>query len=82
MPLTPWAKQRYTVGLRQLHEGSFEERLNTIGYWTKYEHIVHTEPEATRLILEFKITGDSSVGEMWIDNVSLEPLENTGRESP
>ena len=58
---------------RQLHEASFEERLNTIGYWTKYEHIVHTEAEATRLILEFKITGDSSVGEMWIDNVSLAP---------
>jgi hypothetical protein len=67
---------------RQLHEAGFEERLKTIGHWTKYERIVQTEPEATRLILEFKIVGDINVGEMWIDDVSVEPLGITGPGGP
>ena len=46
---------------RQLHEAGFEERLKTIGHWTKYERIVQTEPEATRIILEFKIVGEIDV---------------------
>jgi hypothetical protein len=67
---------------RQLHEAGFEERLKTIGRWTKYERIVHTEPEATRLILEVKIAGEIEVGEMWIDDVSIEPLGITGPSGP
>ncbi len=67
---------------RQLHEASFEERLEAIGHWTKYERIVQTEPEATRLILEFKIVGEVDVGEMWIDDVSLEPLGMNGPGGP
>ena len=67
---------------RQLHEAGFEERLKTIGHWTKYERIVQTEPEATRLILEFKIVGEIDVGEMWIDDVSMEPLGITGPGGP
>ncbi len=59
---------------RQLHEAGFEERLKTIGHWTKYERIVQTEPEATRIILEFKIVGEIDSGEMWIDDVNLEPV--------
>jgi hypothetical protein len=59
---------------RILHNGGFEECLNTIGRWTKVEHVVQTEPEATTLTLEFKIVGEINVGEMWIDNVSLEPV--------
>jgi hypothetical protein len=57
---------------RQLHEAGIEEGLKTIGRWTKYERIIQTEPEATRLILELKIVGEINVGEMWIDDVSLE----------
>ena len=67
---------------RQLHEAAFEERLKTIGRWTKYERIVQIEPEATRLILEFKIVGEIDVGEMWIDDVSLEPLGITSVGGP
>ena len=67
---------------RPLHEAAFEERLKTIGRWTKYELIVQTEPEATRLILEFKIVGEIDIGEMWIDDVNLEPLSNTGPGGP
>jgi hypothetical protein len=62
---------------RQLHEAGFEEQLETIGHWTKYERIIQTEPEATRLILEFKILGEIDIGEMWIDDVTLEPVGNT-----
>ncbi len=67
---------------RQLHEAGFEERLKAIGHWTKYERIIQTEPEATRLILEFKIVGEIDVGEMWIDDVSLEPLGVNGLGGP
>ena len=56
--------------------------LKTIGRWTKYERIVQTEPEATRLILEFKIVGEIDVGEMWIDDVSVEPVGNTVPAGP
>ena len=82
MPCTCWAKQRHANRLAPLHEAGFEERLKAIGHWTKYERIVQTEPEATRLILEFKIVGEVDVGEMWIDDVSLEPLGINGLSGP
>ena len=59
---------------RQLHEAGFEVQLETIGRWTKYERIIQTQPEATRLILEFRILGEIDIGEMWIDDVTLEPV--------
>jgi len=67
---------------RQLHGAAFEEPLKTVGRWTKFERIVQIEPEATKLILEFKITGDPNVGEMWIDDVSLEPLNGSSGGGP
>lgn len=62
---------------RMLHGGGFEQCLKTIGRWTKVERIVQTESEATTLTLEFKIVGETEVGEMWIDDVSLEPVCGT-----
>ncbi len=59
---------------RMLHNGRFEECLKTVGRWTKVERIVQTESEATTLTLEFRIVGETDIGEMWIDDVSLEPL--------
>jgi hypothetical protein len=59
---------------RKLVDGSFEQTLRTMGRWTKFERVVQTEAEATTLTLEFKIVGESDVGEMWIDDVSLEPV--------
>jgi hypothetical protein len=67
---------------RQLHEATIEEQLTTIGRWTKYERVIQTEPEATRLILEFKITGEAEIGEMWIDDVSLEALSSNSPAGP
>ena len=67
---------------RPLHEARIEEGLKTIGRWTRFDRIIQTEPEATRLILEFKIVGDIDVGEMWIDDVSLESVGDAAPGGP
>jgi len=59
---------------RKLNDGGFEQTLKTIGHWTKVEQVIQTDPEATTLTLEFKIIGETEIGEMWIDEVSLEPV--------
>jgi hypothetical protein len=67
------------VSWRMLNSGGFEQCLKTVGRWTKVERMIQTESEATTLTLEFKIVGETEVGEMWIDDVSLEPV---GRDGP
>jgi hypothetical protein len=62
---------------RKLEAGGFEQCLKAVGRWTKVERIVQTESEATTLVLEFKIVGESEVGEMWIDDVCLEPVNGS-----
>lgn len=57
-----------------LSDGDVLQTLPTVGRWTKVEKIFRTEAEATSLTLEFRLTGD--VGEMWIDDISLEPVED------
>jgi hypothetical protein len=57
-----------------LTEGAHEEVLTTIGRWVRVERVFRTEPEATTLALDFRISGGAEVGEMWIDDVSLEPV--------
>ena len=59
---------------RKLNSGVFEQTLKTVGRWTKVERVIQTEAEATTLTLEFKIVGETEIGEMWIDDVSLEPI--------
>ena len=59
---------------RPLSNGAFDQPLETIGRWTKVERIVQTDSEATTVALDFRIIGDTAVGEMWIDDLSLEPL--------
>jgi hypothetical protein len=70
------------VAWRMLNNGGFEQCLKTVGRWTKVERIIQTEAEATKLTLEFKIVGDTEVGEMWIDDVSLEPVSSDGPGGP
>jgi hypothetical protein len=70
------------VAWRMLNNGGFEQCLKTVGRWTKVERIIQTEAEATKLTLEFKIVGDTEVGEMWIDDVSLEPVGCDGPGGP
>jgi len=56
-----------------LTEGAHEETLTTVGRWVSVERIFRTEPDATTLALDFRISG-ADIGEMWIDDVSLEPV--------
>lgn len=64
-----------------LAEGGHEECLNRVGRWTKVERIFRTEPDATTLALDFRISG-ADVGEMWIDDVRLEPIAGPGLAGP
>ena len=57
-----------------LSDGDVVQIHTTMGRWVKVEKTFRTEPEATSLTLEFRLPGD--IGEMWIDDISLEPTEN------
>ncbi len=57
-----------------LTEGGHDFCLKTVGRWTKVERVFRTEADATTLALEFQIGGGAEVGEMWIDDISLEPV--------
>ena len=70
------------VAWRLLNSGLFEQCLKSVGRWTKVERVIQIEAEATKLTLEFTIVGDTEVGEMWIDDVSLEPIGFGGPEGP
>ncbi len=63
-----------------LSSGRFEEPLSTVGRWTRVDRIIRTEADATTLALDFLIL-DSETGEVWIDDVSLEPVD-TRRVGP
>jgi hypothetical protein len=57
-----------------LTDGAQEQVLTTVGRWTKVERVFRTEPDATTLALDFRIGGSSDIGELWIDDVTLEPV--------
>ncbi len=57
-----------------LSDGEIEQPLAVVGRWVKVERIFRTESEATSLSLEFRVCGD--IGEMWVDDVTLEPVED------
>lgn len=59
---------------RVLSSGGFEQALETVGRWTKVEKVIRAECEATTMALDFRIISETGVGEMWIDDVSLEPV--------
>lgn len=64
---------------RSLPDGEQEHFLSTDGRWVHVERVFRTEPEATNLTLEFRLSGD--IGEMWLDDVVLEPV-GEGPEGP
>jgi hypothetical protein len=64
-----------------LTEGGHEVCLTTVGRWVKVERVFRTEPDATTLALDFRISG-ADVGEMWIDDVSLEPVGPVATAGP
>jgi len=59
---------------RSLRGGGFDEELTTVGRWTKVEWLVPIEYDAVTIGLDFRITSEAGVGEMWIDDVSLDPI--------
>ena len=66
-----------------LSEGAREECLKAVGRWVKVERIFKTEAEATTLALDFRIiTNGVDIGEMWIDDVSLEPYGSPSVAGP
>jgi hypothetical protein len=58
----------------QIHAAAIEQTYCRLGCWVKVERIFRTEPDATSLVVEFRIH-DSNIGEAWIDDVKLEPLD-------
>jgi hypothetical protein len=67
---------------RMLNHAGFEKCLKVVGRWTRVEQVFTTDAEATTLALDFRIAGDGDVGEMWIDDVSLEPVGGEGQGGP
>jgi hypothetical protein len=61
---------------KALSDGGFEKCLKIVGRWVHIEHIFTTQAEATALALDFRITGLEEVGELWIDDVVLEPVDS------
>jgi hypothetical protein len=63
------------VSWKVLADGRREELLGAVGRWTQVEIIFRTVSDATTLALDFRIEGpEVEAGELWIDDVSLEPL--------
>lgn len=61
---------------KALSDGCIEEPLGVVGRWVKVERVFRTESEATTLALDFRIVGAEQVGELWVDDVSLEPVHD------
>jgi hypothetical protein len=56
---------------KQLSEYNVDEKLK-VGRWYVFDKIVTTQPNANTLRVEFRITDE--IGEMWIDNLTIEAL--------
>ncbi len=57
-----------------LSDGGSEHTLKMVGRWAKFEKVFKTESEATTFALDLRIA-NADVGEVWIDNVTLEALD-------
>ena len=68
---------------KTLHDGEVQETLSTVGRWVRMERVIRVEPEATSLTFDVRILGSTmNVGELWIDDVRLEPADVTALASP
>lgn len=55
-------------------EGGFDEQLTIDGRWRKFEQTFRLRNDTTTIALDFRIIG-ANIGEMWIDDVSIELAE-------
>ena len=60
-----------------LSDGTRDDALPVVGRWTRVERTFCTESDATSLALDFRIIG-TDIGELWIDDVTLEPVDSEG----
>jgi hypothetical protein len=67
---------------RMLDGAGFEKCLKVVGRWTEVEEVFTTDAEASTLALDFRIAGGTPIGEMWIDDVRLEPVGCPGPSGP
>lgn len=68
---------------KTLYDGEVIEPLSTVGRWVHVERVIRAEPEATDLAIDFRITDSPvDVGELWIDDVVLEPLDDATLAGP
>jgi hypothetical protein len=54
-------------------DGGFDEPMTTQGRWRYFEQTFTTRDETTTMALDFRIVG-ANVGEIWIDDIELEPV--------
>jgi hypothetical protein len=60
-------------GWQILSSGASEVCHGVVGRWTRVERSIRTEPETTSVSLDFSICNNADIGEVWIDDVKLEP---------
>lgn len=72
------AQYRYSPSgsYKGLYDANMDIALPTAGRWVLFEKVFRTEAESTNLVVDFRITS-CDVGEAWIDDVSLVPLDGS-----
>lgn len=63
---------------KPLHGGQLDIPLSQRGQWVRVDRVIRTQREATTLSIEFRAHGE--LGELWIDELRLEPLDAVAME--
>lgn len=62
---------------KTLYDGEVIENLPVTGRWVRVDRVIPIAPEATVVTIDFRITdAQVDMGELWIDDVSLTPLND------
>lgn len=59
---------------RTLYDGEVIEALDTVGRWVHVQRVFRVEPEATQLVVDFRVQGAEFAGDLWIDDIHLDPI--------